>query len=371
MVQDSVNYRSAFAELARLSVTGKPADASLYLTRMARRVRALDGDMAEELLTLLRQGGARAMVRREPGVPVPVDAESRLHLVRTEWPSLSDVAPILDPSVSRMVGSLVRERQMASDLAAAGLVPSKSALFVGPPGVGKTMSARWVAASLGLPLLVLDLAAVMSSFLGKTGNNLRSVLEYAKRQDCVLLLDELDSIAKRRDDSTEIGELKRLVTVLLQEIDEWPASGLLIAATNHGELLDPAVWRRFDVLVEFRAPNFREVREATVRFLGGEFSTAVETWVDAVAASFVGKSYSDIERGLAGVRRRAIVAGVPLEDELRAWMQSVIENLSFDAKVGLAKRLSASGGVSQRQIAEITGLSRDTVKKYSAIGVEK
>jgi len=98
----------------------------------------------------------------------------------------------------------------------------------------------------------------MSSFLGKTGSNIRVVLDFARRQPCVLLLDEFDAITKRRDDSAEIGELKRLVTVLIQAIDEWPADGLLVAATNHPELLDPAIWRRFDRVVEFPLPTSSE-----------------------------------------------------------------------------------------------------------------
>ena len=95
----------------------------------------------------------------------------------------------------------------------------------------------------------------MSSFLGRTGNNVRNVLDFAKGVSCVFLLDEFDAIAKRRDDAVEVGELKRLVTVLLQEIDQWPASGLLIAATNHYNLLDPAVWRRFELVVGFPMPG--------------------------------------------------------------------------------------------------------------------
>ena len=95
----------------------------------------------------------------------------------------------------------------------------------------------------------------MSSYLGRTGSNIRHVLDYAKGVDGVLLLDELDAIAKRRDDATDVGELKRLVTVLLQEIDDWPSSGLLIAATNHPGLLDPAVWRRFELRVSFPMPG--------------------------------------------------------------------------------------------------------------------
>ena len=136
--------------------------------------------------------------------------------------------------------------------------------------LGKTLAARWIAKKLNRPLIVLDLWAVMSSFLGRTGNNIRNVLDYAKGLDCVLLLDEFDAIAKRRDDAVEIGELKRLVTVLLQEIDEWPSSGLLLAATNHPDLLDPAVWRRFELIVEFPMPTEAEIRQAIELFLGGE-----------------------------------------------------------------------------------------------------
>lgn len=140
-------------------------------------------------------------------------------------------------------------------------------VFTGPPGVGKTLAARWLAVQLHRPLLILDLASVMSSFLGRTGSNLRNVMDYAKSVECVLLLDEFDAIAKRRDDNGEIGELKRLVTVLLQEIDDWPVGGLLVAATNHGSLLDPAAWRRFEVQIDFPLPNREQAILAIHTFL--------------------------------------------------------------------------------------------------------
>jgi SpoVK/Ycf46/Vps4 family AAA+-type ATPase len=127
----------------------------------------------------------------------------------------------------RALDQILSERRREEELFKQGLSPTRSIIFTGPPGVGKTLAARWVARELQRPLLTLDLSAVMSSFLGRTGANVRHVLDYAKTVNGVLLLDELDSIAKRRDDATDVRELKLLVTVLLQEIDDGPATGLL------------------------------------------------------------------------------------------------------------------------------------------------
>jgi len=187
-----------------------------------------------------------------------------------------------------------------------GLHPSKSILFTGPPGVGKTLAAKWIARQLNRPLLVLDLAAVMSSFLGRTGNNIRYVLDYAKNTECVLLLDELDAIAKRRDDTSEIGELKRLVTVLLQEIDDWPPTGLLIAATNHPDLLDPAVWRRFEVVVEFGKPERRQIEILVNRLLENQIEN-ISKWSGVLSFVFSGKSYSEIERQITLIRKTSAI----------------------------------------------------------------
>ena len=163
---------------------------------------------------------------------------------------------------------LLDERGAEDKLASLGLAPTRSLLLTGAPGVGKTLTARWIARELNRPLLLLDLSAVMSSFLGRTGNNLRYVLDYAKSVPCVLLLDELDALAKRRDDTIEVGELKRLVTVLLQELDDWPPTGLLVAATNHPDLLDPAIWRRFDLTIEIPLPQDELIEKAIVAQLG-------------------------------------------------------------------------------------------------------
>jgi SpoVK/Ycf46/Vps4 family AAA+-type ATPase len=251
--------------------------------------------------------GRAVQGRRTAAVDAPVDLDSRLDLVRVEWHPTVPVAPIWSAVIRRALRQLVAERNAGERLAAAALEPTRTVLFSGPPVVGKTLAARWVAQELGRPLVVLDLATVMSSFLGRTGTNLRHVMDYAKSLDSVLLLDEIDVLAKRRDDQHEVGELKRLVTALLQEIDAWPSSSLLIAATNHAELLDPAAWRRFELQVAFGLPAEREVLAAVRTFLrAASPDTAVaEPLQRALALLFTGQSYSDIERALTGVRRAA------------------------------------------------------------------
>lgn len=127
-----------------------------------------------------------------------------------------------------------------------GLSNDSRIILHGPPGTGKTLFAYVLAGELNLPIYHVYLDSLVSSFLGETGKNLKVIFEEASKNECVLLLDEFDAIAKHRDDAQELGELKRVVTVLLQNIDELKSHTILVAATNHAHLLDPAVWRRFE-----------------------------------------------------------------------------------------------------------------------------
>lgn len=167
-------------------------------------------------------------------------------LLRVQADAALDVEPVYAPQTREALKSVVNEHQASESLRRSGLAPTKTLLMCGPPGVGKTLAAAWMARELRKPLLVLDLASVMSRYLGATGANLSRAFTRARQVDGILFLDELDALAKRRDDSADIGELKRVVTVLLQLLDEWPSSHLLMAATNHPQLLDTAVWRRFE-----------------------------------------------------------------------------------------------------------------------------
>ncbi|WP_205522465.1 MULTISPECIES: ATP-binding protein [unclassified Streptomyces] len=290
--------------------------------------------------------------------PVPLDGDSRQSLIRAD--QLGPVrTPVLDPTVKAQLEQLRDEHRMRDRLQSAGLTPSRTGLFIGPPGVGKTLAARWLASELKVPLLVLDLATVMSSYLGRTGSNIRKVLDYAKSSPSVLLLDELDTVAKRRDDEAEVGELKRLVTVLLQEIDDWPATSLLLAATNHGDLLDPAVWRRFDVIANFPLPGPVEMEEALVQFCGDEEADVVDFLVRILS----GYSFADAERFVLTAKRRAVLSEERLFDTLLRAGQDHMRTMDHADRLQIALDLMQDSELSQRRVSELTGVSRDTLRR--------
>ncbi|ATQ68968.1 MULTISPECIES: AAA family ATPase [Methylosinus] len=364
-----MDIESDFLQLARIALSGRPQDVHVILRRVVKRYHLLMPALAEALTTLLHESPSQASpLRRQAEIPLPVDLDSRLHLMRVEADPVLDHEPVFAPSLEVSLRQLIEERKNPQALARAGLDPTRAALFLGPPGVGKTMAARWVARELKRPLLILDLAAVMSSLLGRTGINLRHVLEYAKTIDCVLLLDELDTIAKRRDDHGEIGELKRLVTVLIQQIDDWPSSSVLLAATNHPDLLDPAIWRRFELHVEFPLPD----QEAIVRFVESSlhpYFAAAGEWSSLLAVAFDGCSFSDIERGLSAARRSAALGGMPLEESLAGLVTG--KSIARSKRINLATALVDQGLLSQRRARELTGVARDTIRSRTAASKTK
>ena len=134
-------------------------------------------------------------------------------------------------------------------------MPTNRILLCGPPGCGKTLTANAIASEIGIPVAYVKLDGLISSYLGQTGTNIRKIFDYVKNKRIVLFLDEFDAIAKKRDDANELGEMKRVVMTLLQNMDAMPANVFLIAATNHHHLLDSALWRRFDISLFLELPN--------------------------------------------------------------------------------------------------------------------
>lgn len=357
-----------FLHLARVALSERSQDVQAFLYRVAKS-RDTDPEVSKALVELLRKSPTRFSPLRDTGeAAIPVDMESRFQLLRLEEKPVLAHEPVYTDRVRAALERLVREREKLPALVEAGLDPTRTALFTGPPGVGKTLAARWIAREMECPLLILDLSAVMSSYLGRTGSNLRHVLDYAKSVKCVFLLDELDAVAKRRDDFGEIGELKRLVTVLLQELDSWPSSGLLIAATNHSELLDPAVWRRFEQQINFPLPQKEGIRTFIAGLLR-DTEPQAERWAEVLSLVLSGHSFSDIEREINLARRAAALNGEDLAFYLSELVN--VEERSRHDRISLAVALVGSGLVSQRKSHEITGVARDTIRDRLKVRGEK
>ncbi|WP_311790631.1 MULTISPECIES: AAA family ATPase [Pantoea] len=366
--------KSDLAQLVRLVLNNQYDDVRLYVARLVRKYRETSPDLATQLDQYLRAkpAGSHQSLRKGPNPAsivseqaLPVDNESRLSLLKI--PVLKDVLekPVLSEKNESALDRLILERKNIQRLNDLGLPPTRSAIFVGPPGVGKTLTAAWLAKKLNVPFYTLDLTAVMSSYLGKSGNNLRAALDYAKKKPCILLLDEIDSIAKKRSDDSDIGELKRLVTVILQEVDEWPAESLLLAATNHEELIDPALWRRFDMIVNFDRPDAASISDAIKRFSGPDFAM-FSRWVDILVLTFKNESFSNIEKEINKFRR-AVALGIASDQELiEEFVKSRISLLERPEKLEVALSLSKETKLSQHSISDITGVSRDTIRKHRA-----
>lgn len=348
--------RKELVKIVQSGMTGSRSAFALAVGRFATKLKDHDLQLAKELSQFL----STENVLRGAGdfVPVPVDVDSRMELVETIYPVVVSKKPVFDATVQGVLEGVLREWNSLDLLMQEGLAPARMLLFCGQPGVGKTLAAYWLAQELNLPLLTLNLATVMSSYLGKTGNNVRAVFDHAVSRPCVLLLDEFDAIAKRRDDDSDVGELKRLVNVLLQALDDWPANALLIAATNHGELLDPAVWRRFDHVIQFEPPSVELIEDYLSDI------PMVDEVRQNLAALLHGESFSTIGQLILASRKTALLDKAGLVTTLV--MNAVRLRMS---KGTMAKPIEGRmllmhvAGQSRREIAVTVGKTHPTVSR--------
>lgn len=229
----------------------------------------------------------------------------------------------LAPIPRRVITELVEEQKRAELLRSYGIEPRNRLLLSGPPGNGKTSIAEAIASELMLPFYVVRYEGVVSSFLGETAARLDNVFEFVRTRRCVLFFDELDTIAKERSDEHETGEIKRVVSTLLLQIDQLPPHVLLVGATNHSELLDRAAWRRFQIRAELAPPSRTQATRFLERLetrLGGSLGFAPRTLADKLA----GASFSELEEFALDVRRRAVLE-LP-DSNLRRIVQERLEH---------------------------------------------
>tara|TARA_R110000744_G_scaffold124217_1_gene229681 strand:- start:2447 stop:3568 length:1122 start_codon:yes stop_codon:yes gene_type:complete len=266
-------------------------------------------------------------------------------------------APILPQWLSQEVKYLTREWRSLELLKYENILPRNTILLHGPPGCGKTMLANYLAHHLEREIYIVKFDALVSSYLGETGDNIRKIFSFAKTNKCILFLDEIDAIAKLRDDKSELGELKRVVISLLQNIDNLHPETILIAATNHAHMLDSAIWRRFEVVWELQPPK----EDVRIEFLKDELGKEFEEPLirKLILQLTNGMSGADISRALNESKRRRLLEDKGTLESLEAFLLALLE---------FVKRGEVNDStylLDERLIYIVSGLKKFYKKKYT------
>lgn len=346
------------------------------------RVRRLGNQLAKQFADSKDIATAKAIqsLLRKRGVPLqasgymeslPRDAGSRLPLIEEgQWPT---TPVLLNDTAGRTINQFVEDAKNIDLLAAKGLSARLSLLVYGPPGTGKSLLAAHIAAMVKRPFYVARLDSLISSRLGETAKNIRGIFEFVPSRKAVLFLDEMDAIAKLRDDRHELGELKRVVNTVLQGLDSLPHEVIVVAATNHPHLLDPAIWRRFPYKVELSLPD-NGVRSALWHHFLFEDKPENADDSEILGRASEGLSGADIENIALSARRKAVLGrSAPSLAQIlsavigsRAGKPILIEEriLGIDDKRALAHLLRNTAKVQVNDIAAILDVSRQMVHRY-------
>lgn len=300
---------------------------------------------------------------------LPVDSESRNELAEMIYPDKNEIKVSLTKKNMNQIDDFILNYQNADRLHEAGVGVANALLLFGPPGCGKSKSAFLIAQKLNLPLVIARLDSLISSYLGTTAKNIRTLFEFVQKIPCVLFLDEFDAIAKARDDNNELGELKRVVNSLLQNIDNMSSESLIIAATNHENLLDTAVWRRFDYKIEIELPDQNSIEEMIDIFMINDYKISDQEKIE-LAEAFVGRTGAEVE----GIIKKAIRDSVihqknfsykSVFDELFLFWGLINNNVDIDKDI-LTERAKHLRNINPKtfsysRIAEILDVSKSHV----------
>ncbi|HEY2390125.1 MAG TPA: ATP-binding protein [Candidatus Angelobacter sp.] len=383
-------YISIISSLCRIGLGGSNPAFRHQVERLTKAMHASGDDSdAEVIEELLKSAPAEEQLKPSRIIPskvaslgepltarvqVPLDKESGAPLADILFPS-SEIKqpPVLPDNLQNALEALLEEWGHLEELDAIGAAPSRTCLLFGKPGTGKTRLAYYIGQQLGLPVVLAKLDGLISSFLGTTARNIGLLFDFANRYRCLLLLDEFDALAKLRDDPQEIGEIKRVVNTLLQNIDGRVSRGLTIAITNHESLLDSAVWRRFEIRVEIPSPNEDARKQILARYLPPlHFDEGILNFLAWVSEGLTGSAIETMVRSLK--RHSTILRGEEFVfiDALRAFVttnataerQPRLELLSQPAHQFVHTVMNAGVRLSQQELGFVLGKDQATISRW-------
>jgi len=243
--------------------------------------------------------------------PIPKSRDER-PLLRLSKPGRELAELVLAPRVRVIVDEIVTENRSRAALTSHGLRPRSRLIMLGPPGTGKSVTAHAIAAELSLPVATASLAALTSSFLGDTARNIEAVIRFAEQTPCVLLLDEFDVLGQERGQAGDHGEMRRVAATVLQMLEDVQGESLLVATSNHPQLVDTAVWRRFDEVIGFDALDQAQLSELiTLKLRATESAVSPRIW----AEKLVDLSPAEVELVCFDAMRRSVLAEKPAVDD--------------------------------------------------------
>jgi SpoVK/Ycf46/Vps4 family AAA+-type ATPase len=277
---------------------------SIAMQLAAAEARQGHGRLAEELRTLIDEAKTR---RARPNQPIPITRPrgELASLLRVSYPKVRLNDLVVATQVQDSLRRIVKEQRHLSKLLEHGLSPRRKILLVGSPGTGKTLTASALAGELGVPLFVVRLDTLLTKFMGETAAKLRQIFDSVIVSRGVYFFDEFDAIGGQRISTNDVGEVRRILNSFLVMIEEDGSSSLILAATNHPEILDHALFRRFDDVIEYDLPNAEQIA-AILRARLGHFAPK-QLDVRSLADSASGLSHAEVTRAAEEAVKNAVM----------------------------------------------------------------
>ena len=280
---------------------------SVAMQVAAHEAKVGHGRLAEELRALVDQAKLRRGVGKTDDKPVPIGRPrgELANLLSVSYPKVRLSEMVLSDDLAQQLARIIREQRHAAEILSHGLQPRRKLLLMGPPGTGKTMTAAVLAGELGLPLFQVRLDGLITKFMGETAAKLRQIFESTQHARGVYFFDEFDAIGSQRGLSNDVGEVRRILNSFLQMIEQDESHSLIIGATNHPDILDSALFRRFDDLLHYELPDVAHIASVLKSRLGRMAVRGV-SW-KRLAEKAVGLSYAELTRAADEALKSALI----------------------------------------------------------------